>query len=546
MDEQGLLSYVKKVIHSLIVSTPERVTVERLKRDYANEEGTAVPFKRLGFKDIESFLHSIPDTVVLAGYGPMAQVFARRHAKTAHIQNLVQCQRRPSNRSRSRKPVKPNYGYPSQRSDLVFVNEPQHSNNKRINNNQSSNNYGNHSSNRQSRSSARSNSSYKHVESQAQGRASAGAQRNLARETNRMINSFQNVTIAHVDEDSSSEENHLEIYVEQGEIEVNSNKAPVLDKQAVAEKPKERHKEYLSTDEGCDEDAIPAYAVDERVLNYKYTNDASCVNLVKVEPSVTANTRPSWEEPYIEYISSDDGSESDAIPVFAVDERVMSVEYPKEAVRFDHRLPKRDVHKKFKLDDRIEVQLVTVASPHNFNFWLHDEEYEAYKNMSENMQRFYSNVHELKYTIPLYLIMIGHLGALHFRGTLWQRVEVLNIKTGNRKNIEVELVDTGERLWICHSDLKYLCKEFAHLPPQYWPGRLACVTPRQGPSFSVEASNYFFDIVSYRRLYAKIEKINDADDTITLILVDPDAAAHTKNINVALIESGWVRRCYKP
>ncbi|KRF80428.1 uncharacterized protein Dvir_GJ19957, isoform C [Drosophila virilis] len=285
---------------------------------------------------------------------------------------------------------------------------------------------------------------------------------------------------------------------------------------------------------------------DERVLNYKYTNDASCVNLVKVEPSVTANTRPSWEEPYIEYISSDDGSESDAIPVFAVDERVMSVEYPKEAVRFDHRLPKRDVHKKFKLDDRIEVQLVTVASPHNFNFWLHDEEYEAYKNMSENMQRFYSNVHELKYTIPLYLIMIGHLGALHFRGTLWQRVEVLNIKTGNRKNIEVELVDTGERLWICHSDLKYLCKEFAHLPPQYWPGRLACVTPRQGPSFSVEASNYFFDIVSYRRLYAKIEKINDADDTITLILVDPDAAAHTKNINVALIESGWVRRCYKP
>lgn len=65
MDEQGLLSYVKKVIHSLIVSTPERVTVERLKRDYAKEEGTAVPFKRLGFKDIESFLHSIPDTVVV-------------------------------------------------------------------------------------------------------------------------------------------------------------------------------------------------------------------------------------------------------------------------------------------------------------------------------------------------------------------------------------------------------------------------------------------------------------------------------------------------
>lgn len=45
----------------------------------------------------------------------------------------------------------------------------------------------------------------------------------------------------------------------------------------------------------------------------------------------------------------------------------MSVEYPKEAVRFDHRLPKRDVHKKFKLDDRIEVQLVTVANAINYS-----------------------------------------------------------------------------------------------------------------------------------------------------------------------------------
>ncbi|TDG51646.1 hypothetical protein AWZ03_002106 [Drosophila navojoa] len=202
MVDQGFLSYVKKLIHSLVVSTPDRVTIERLERDYVNVEGCAVPFNKLGFKNIESLLRSIPDTV-----------------------------------------------------------------------------------------------------------------------------------------------------------------------------------------------------------------------------------ESTWTDQHIDYSSSDEGSESDAIPVFAV-----------------------------------------VASPHSFYFWLHDEEYEDYKGMSYNMQ----------------------------------------------------------------------------LPPQCWPGRLACITPRQGQYFSMEASNYFYDIVCYRRLFAKIEKINDADNTCTMILVDPNSSLHTKNINMALIESGWVRRCYKP
>jgi len=66
MEEQGMLNYVKKVIHSLVVSTPMRVSVESLKRDYLNEEGSAVPFIKLGFKNIESFLRSIPDTVTVS------------------------------------------------------------------------------------------------------------------------------------------------------------------------------------------------------------------------------------------------------------------------------------------------------------------------------------------------------------------------------------------------------------------------------------------------------------------------------------------------
>lgn len=74
---------------------------------------------------------------------------------------------------------------------------------------------------------------------------------------------------------------------------------------------------------------------------------------------------------------------------------------------------------------------------------------------------------------------------------------------------QVQLIDTGDREWVCHGSLKYLCKDFATLPPQCWPGRLACVTPRKGTQFSANASNYFYELVSYRRLFAKIEKIGD-------------------------------------
>ncbi|EDW09514.2 uncharacterized protein LOC6579697 isoform X1 [Drosophila mojavensis] len=530
MGDHGFLSYVKRVIHSLVVSTPDRVTIERLKRDYANEEGCPVPYNSLGFKDIESFLRSIPDTVELVGYGPMAYVLAKSNAKTAHIQALVQCQKRPSSKQKNRKRGKPLFCYPSERSDIVFINEYHKSNNVLLNN---YNNYNSYRMRYDSNSSAN-----QYVKQPPPTQTSVVRQNNLTKETNSITNSLSKCTIANAGNSSSAAENSLEIYVEKDE----SPDKLKLPNQSLSKNNRNRSPQYISSDEGCDEDAEPEYSVDKEILNYKYAEVAGCTNLINVESNVQSN----WTDHHLDYSSSDEGSESDAIPVFAVDQNVLSVEYPRDAVRFDYQLPKQNVHKKFKLEERVEVQLVTVASPHSFYFWLHDEDYEQYKGMSYSMQQFYSIINEYSYTIPLFLIMVGHLGAVHVREEIWHRVKVLNIKAGDRMNVEVELIDTGDRIWICHTDLKYLCKDFARLPPQCWPGRLACITPRQGKCFSMEASNYFYDIVCYRRLYAKIEKINDADNTCTMILVDPNSSLHTKNINMALIESGWVRRCYKP
>ncbi|KAL7735296.1 hypothetical protein ACLKA6_017996 [Drosophila palustris] len=542
MEENGMLSYVKQIIHALVISTPQRMSVEGLKRDYLSTEGSPLPYDKLGFKNVESFLHSISDTVLLVGCGPMAEVVAIKRAKSAHIQNLVKSQKKPSVNARNRNRQKSRFMYPSERSDLVFVNEQQNSN-RRFNNYNNNYNYRAPLQSAGNRLPPRSNyNNYNgHCDMTHQEQRAAGFSQ--PRKTiSSIASSFAKLKIVNVDDDSSSDD--FQMYLpDRDQNKVQSNSPVHLDNNAnvTAKKPTvDTPLVYASSGDGRDEDAIPASAVDKRVLNYKSTKNTECINLVIEKPQVKQPTM----EPFYVYQSSDEGSDSEAIPADAVDDRVIGVSYPNDAVRLNHPLPGRDIYKKMRLDSRIQVQLVTVASPLSFYFWIHDEDYDEYKAMSNNMQNYYDNINEQRYTIPMFLIMAGHLAA--YRDILWQRVRVLDIKTGSNKDIEVEFIDTGERKWVCRNELKYLAKEFATLPAQCWHGRLACIVPRQGAHFSADASNYFYQLVSYRRLYAKIEKINETNNSVHMILVDPDAEACTKNINIALIESGLVRRCYSP
>lgn len=101
----------------------------------------------------------------------------------------------------------------------------------------------------------------------------------------------------------------------------------------------------------------------------------------------------------------------------------------------------------------------------------------------------------------------------HVRRTIpqkWgrERAQVLRHQPGEEsKSVKVQLVDTGEVMCVSHKDVKHLVKDFATLPPQCVKGRLAFVTPWKGPGWSAEAIKYFVRLVSYRRLYARIEGI---------------------------------------
>lgn len=177
----------------------------------------------------------------------MAEVIAQMHAKTAHIQNLVQSQKRPSNKNRNRRGHKPRFSYPSERSDLVFVNE-----NHRFNNN--NNNY-----------------SAMHNGQQRPRQAQGVHRRN---DEVSITNSLSKLKIAPVDDESSVDS--FEIYVpdqpigtnraqgsstktEKEEVPIsNERKEPATDQPVI----------YISSDEGCDEDSIPEY--DEARVNFYF------------------------------------------------------------------------------------------------------------------------------------------------------------------------------------------------------------------------------------------------------------------------------------
>lgn len=186
----------------------------------------------------------------------MAEVFARTHAKTAHIQNLVQSQKRPSTKNRNRRGgPKPKFIYPSERSDLVFINE-NHRHKSNNNFEKAKNGIIGYNSN-----------SIANCNAQHSRQVHSAPVRN---EETLIVNSLNKLKIVPVDDESSVES--FEVYVpnqtdnikrDQGNANTaGKNEVPISNerKQTTAD-------QNISTDEGVDGDTIPENAR-ARVISY--------------------------------------------------------------------------------------------------------------------------------------------------------------------------------------------------------------------------------------------------------------------------------------
>lgn len=61
--EIGLFHEIKVIIKSLILSSPEKISIDKLNKDFKETVGHPIPYGKLGFNSLEMFLRSIDDTV---------------------------------------------------------------------------------------------------------------------------------------------------------------------------------------------------------------------------------------------------------------------------------------------------------------------------------------------------------------------------------------------------------------------------------------------------------------------------------------------------
>ncbi|XP_033726486.1 uncharacterized protein LOC117316104 isoform X2 [Pecten maximus] len=85
---------VKSMLRAVLMSCKEGVAAHILQRDYRDMTGEPLPFKKLGFNNLDDFIYSIPDVVQIRKNNQGEIMYhAKASQETAHIQNMVSKQR---------------------------------------------------------------------------------------------------------------------------------------------------------------------------------------------------------------------------------------------------------------------------------------------------------------------------------------------------------------------------------------------------------------------------------------------------------------------
>ena len=97
MDREKLLDKVKKDIRAMLISAPLGVPAHIFAKDYRQMNGKEIPLRELGYRQLDTFVLSIPN-VVRIGTGPTGLVtfYPVATKETQHIVNMIKKQKKPS------------------------------------------------------------------------------------------------------------------------------------------------------------------------------------------------------------------------------------------------------------------------------------------------------------------------------------------------------------------------------------------------------------------------------------------------------------------
>lgn len=100
------LSEVKTILRSILISSPVVIDVNQLNKDFSEQEGIEIPYKKFGETSLIDFLKSIPDVLFINGDSEYSEVTPVESEKSSHVNDLVLKQKSkgvPRNRRSSRR-----------------------------------------------------------------------------------------------------------------------------------------------------------------------------------------------------------------------------------------------------------------------------------------------------------------------------------------------------------------------------------------------------------------------------------------------------------
>ena len=96
MADSSILSNTKTFIRSTLLSQKGTITATQLNRDYRELVGDYIPYHKLQFRDLESFLAAVPDVCHVDWDGGQMVVTGVAGKASGHIKEMVSKQKTKS------------------------------------------------------------------------------------------------------------------------------------------------------------------------------------------------------------------------------------------------------------------------------------------------------------------------------------------------------------------------------------------------------------------------------------------------------------------
>ncbi|XP_065370506.1 tudor domain-containing protein 7 isoform X2 [Calliphora vicina] len=578
--DKSMLNEVKAILKSLVLSSPEKITIEKLNRDYRDVEGQFIPFRRLGYANLEEFLRSIPDTLRVFGSGPTAMVCFVANEKSDHIHDMIMRQKKS----------KPKGARLRSKSVTARNNVSQRNNRFNNNNNQANRKVGQQLSPFQS---VNRNHMTKTVQvrdvPQLVKKANYVPPRPLADQilyalpqpSGILLNTQQSGIILNTQQSLYYKYGLFNERYEEHVKQVSSlfqkqcyvtAPPPPLPRQQIrtvqfasntysnnqpAAETKKESPTKSDNKNVCNEIKLP---VADKQMTIQLSEEAeSLLDMPKLtkptNPIKVSSARdsikemPKEDKPPLNKTENaieikqtkrffDDSVDrvedpDEAVPSFAAKNNVFRLDFPEHTVPYGCKIAPFKLSDDVTVGSCIKIFISEIHNPFKFWFHIHEDNHELDLLMYQ-IERYYSPLDAEDLRIPMMCLTPGQVCAACYNG-LWHRAEIVAPPVNT--NIKVSFMDYGTVTEVEIVNIKFLPSYFAQLPAQALRGCLSHIKPRQ-LHWSHDATTYFLTLVAELMLYAKIVEIDREKNILHMILCDTNGD-EVVQINKSLVDNRY-------